>query len=93
MGSLCFKGLYYPIIDASLKPSRDREIFSFKSYLLLVLELSNSVTVKQCLIRSVVRCSKFTGRLFKIKAKRNGANTTFSFQRSATFLFKSLPET
>lgn len=44
MGSLCFKGLYYPIIDASLKPSRDREIFSFKSYLLLVLELSNSVT-------------------------------------------------
>ena len=85
MGSLCFKGLYYPIIDASLKPIRDREIFSFKSYLILVLELSISVTALQCMIRSVVRCSKLTRRLFKIKAKRKGANTTFSFQRSATF--------
>lgn len=51
------------------------------------------MTVLQCMIRSVVRCSKFTGRLFKIKAKREGANTMFSFQRSATFLVKSLTET
>ena len=67
VGSLCFRGLYYPIIDASLKPIRDREIFSFKSYLILVLELSSSLTFLQCMIRSVVRCSKFSGRLLKLR--------------------------